>query len=246
MERFVVPLSLSLVEKHLLLNGWTLKDAYCPETRRVMTRAFRGDRPEILEYPKPTHLYDDLDPARETGRLLTALAVLEGRSPRELTADMLAAFGRPPDGFRCRVCGDCCRRFRDAYQGLVSAEEVAAWEAAGLHRILRLVSRERRDGYAIHRAWVNPKTGVYFKKCPWLRRDAAAGGLVCGIHEYKPLKCRAFPLTRPIGEYSGCRGFEEGPEPFPAAPRVPDPPLENPVPARIPGGGADRAPRRAA
>jgi Fe-S-cluster containining protein len=68
-----------------------------------------------------------------------------------------------------------------------------------------------RPAYVFYEAWVNPRTGRHFKRCPWLAR-LPGGGRGCAIHEHKPLKCRAYPYDSEGAQRQGCPGFDEVPE----------------------------------
>ncbi len=199
-------LCLSMVEKYLIRQGWSVRDLWLPGKTEVWTAAQRPEGDCALRYPKPTLLTPGQDRSAALAELMDRLALLEGLNFEALSLKVMAEFSRPPLGYNCRMCGQCCTRFRDAWQGLVSVEEVEGWRRMGLASILRLVSEEKREGRVYYKAWVNPKTGEYFKRCPWLRR--MEGGMGCAIHLHKPLKCRTFPYTREQAEYSGCRAFD--------------------------------------
>ncbi len=199
-------LCLSMVEKYLIRQGWSVRDQWRPGLAEVLTLAQAPGGACELSYPKATVLVPGQDRPAALASLMAGLAEHEGTKPEALAVKIMAGFSLSPAGFRCRLCGQCCTRFRDAWQGIVSVEEVEGWRRAGLTSILRLVAEERREGRIRHRAWVNPKTGEYFKRCPWLRK--VEGGVGCFIHPYKPLKCRTFPYTREQAEYGGCRAFD--------------------------------------
>lgn len=202
----LLELCLSMVEKYLIRHGWSVRDLWQPGKAEVLAQAQAPGGACELRYPKPTVLVPGQDRQAALAQLMAGLAPFEGSTPEAMAVKVMAGFSLPPQGYSCRMCGQCCTRFRDAWQGLISVEEVEGWRRLGLTRILRLVSEERREGRILYKAWVNPKTGEYFKRCPWLRK--MEGGVGCAIHLHKPLKCRTFPYTREQAEYSGCHAFD--------------------------------------
>jgi Fe-S-cluster containining protein len=209
--------SLSALEKYLLRHGWELEDNCDPATGLVATTASRPGTGESLTYPKPAYLRPERDRAVDLAMAMEAVARIEGVPTARLARDMAETLARTPDGFACRQCGQCCGRMRDAFQGRVSLEEVEYWQGLGLTRILRLVQARQTPNGAVFRAWVNPRTGRYLDRCPWLRKGPDGQARLCAIHAHRPLKCRSFPLSRDHAEYSGCRGFE----PLAPAPKAP-------------------------
>ncbi|MBU2550570.1 MAG: YkgJ family cysteine cluster protein [Proteobacteria bacterium] len=204
-----VGLTLSILEKYLLKHGWQVKDEYDHSKKMILTRIFREGTDAALIYPKPLYHYIGLDTAAILQTQLTTVAAWEGLEAKALSDKVRAEWDRPPEGFVCKKCGLCCRRFRDAFQGVLSEDEVRSWRTAGRERLLGLTVMEKRSGYELYKAWVNPKTGRYLKKCPWLTRGRSPEeGYFCRIHPFRPLKCQAFPLSREQAEYSGCPGFE--------------------------------------
>ncbi|MGB5257077.1 MAG: YkgJ family cysteine cluster protein [Woeseiaceae bacterium] len=84
----------------------------------------------------------------------------------------------------CNACGKCCETAGDG--GLsASTEEIDWWED---HRpdIFRYV-----DG---RRIWVDPATGDYFSRCPWLHKSAHGRTFFCEIYEDRPEDCRHYPV----------------------------------------------------
>ncbi|MFH1135555.1 MAG: YkgJ family cysteine cluster protein [Pseudomonadota bacterium] len=199
-------LTLSLLEKYLIRNDWNIEDRFAPESGLVMSEAFRTGSNAVLTYHKPTYHYIGRDRQADLNRALLRLGELEQVAANVVTRKIMAETFVAPPGFSCQHRGRCCHQMRDAYQGLVSLEEVEYWQSLGLVNILNLVSMEERDGYVLYAAWKNPKTGRYLKRCPWL--TLSDGRSFCRIHKHKPLKCRVYPLSRLHGEYTGCRGFE--------------------------------------
>jgi Fe-S-cluster containining protein len=206
-------LTLALAEKYLLKHGWRVRDLYDEETRVFFTYAEREDEENapVLRYPKPTYHYPTLDPKPYLDVLLDALARYEACDRAALETRVRAVLDEFPEGYSCRVCGHCCRALRDAHQGRVSAQEVAVWRAMGLDKLLSFVKEERGQGYIYYTAWVHPKTGKFFRKCPWLYKVDGEPRHLCRIHEVKPLKCRAFPLWREQAERAHCPGFDPAP-----------------------------------
>ncbi len=208
-----VTVSLSILEKHLLRLGFALRDHCDARSGLVTTVATAPDGPNTgkLRYPKPTYLFHGRDRAADTMALLADMALLLCRPPSVLAQQALAGLGVSPPGFACVQCGRCCTGNRDAFQGRVSPEEVEAWAALNLFRILRLVDRVDRPGphgqpgYSFYRAWIDPHTGRAYRSCPWLR-SLPDGRFVCRIQGHKPLKCRAFPLNPAHADHIGCRG----------------------------------------
>ncbi|MCJ7590181.1 MAG: hypothetical protein MUO51_02390 [Woeseiaceae bacterium] len=66
-----------------------------------------------------------------------------------------------------------------------SAEEIDWWET---HRpdIAR---------YAIGgKIWVDPATGEYFARCPWLQKSPDGKRFTCDIYDDRPEDCRYYPV----------------------------------------------------
>lgn len=200
--------SLSLFEKHLLKLGFTVSDRYEPLLGRVFTLAEHDQTGERLTYPHPKYVYPDADRAAELAEALTAFASGRGESVETVREAMRHSLGAFPAGYACQACGACCS-LRDAFQSTLAPEEVEAWRRAGREDILRFVAPREKDGCLTWRAWVNPKTGEYFRRCPWFGRlpELGEGRYGCRIHEMKPLKCRAFPLNRRQAERIPCPGL---------------------------------------
>jgi Fe-S-cluster containining protein len=202
-------LSISLVEKYLLRLGWSLADTCDSRTNLITTLASAGELGPFLSYAKPSYSFTGRNRKEDLSQLIQQLSILEGVTPEIETRRIHQKNAAMPEGYICRRCGKCCTQMRDAFQGLVSEEEVDSWRALGLTRILRLVEREERKGYTIYTAWKNPKTHKFFRRCPWNRKVPGESNFFCAIHEHKPIKCRAFPLSRLHAEYAGCPGFVE-------------------------------------
>lgn len=201
-------LSLSVLEKFLLKSGFEVANHCDAASGLILCTAERAQDGASLTYPHPLYEFHGLDRDRCTLRLAEDMAALWGLSPEALSLQALAGFDLPPEGFACRLCGHCCSCLGDASHGRVSPEEVREWTEAGLTRILRLIRRVDRPAYSFYEAWVNPKTGRYLKRCPWLVR-LSQGGRGCAIHENKPLKCRAYPYNAESAQRQGCIGFDQ-------------------------------------
>ena len=84
----------------------------------------------------------------------------------------------------CNSCGKCCETAGDG--GLsASREEIDWWET---HR--PEIARYVQDG----KIWVDPKTGAYFARCPWLRHVPAEKKYTCDIYFDRPEDCRHYPV----------------------------------------------------
>lgn len=199
--------SLSALEKYLLRRGFTLSDGFDAGSRRVVTRAIDPEGRPALNYVHPGYDYHGLDRAAELSRAMAAAGLALGLDPAAMTAAVAAGLSTLPEGFACRQCGRCCACVRDAFQGRVSREEVDWWRQLGRTDVLRLIARQERPDYVLYAAWVNPKTGEHFKRCPWLVSDG--GHKRCRIHEVRPLKCRSFPLSREHAERLHCKAYED-------------------------------------
>lgn len=214
-EQVPWPMCMSAVEKVLLKQGFVVADWFDREAGAQMTRAAELFSGFALNYVKPVYFYPDRDRAGELARALGLLAAHLGCAPATVAALLRRELEKPPPGFACLRCGACCGRFADAYNGRVTAEEVAWWRALGQEWILRFVREEKRPRYSLYRAWVNPRTGEYLSRCPWLRRASGGEPAACRIHAIRPLRCRAFPLTLEQAERIGCPGAFSGARPCP-------------------------------
>jgi Fe-S-cluster containining protein len=59
----------------------------------------------------------------------------------------------------------------------------------------------------IKNTWINPKTGEYVNRCPWLRKLPKQNKYICRIHETKPEHCRNFPKSKRHALDNDCKGF---------------------------------------
>lgn len=99
----------------------------------------------------------------------------------------------------CNSCGRCCEIYGGS--GLsASAEDIAGWET---HR--PDIARYVRDG----KLWIDPSTGDYFDRCPWLEQSGgAAKTFVCAIYDDRPEDCRHYPVTVSDVVRDGCEMLE--------------------------------------
>jgi len=85
----------------------------------------------------------------------------------------------------CNQCGKCCLKYGGS--GLsVSADEIDSWE---LYRpdIYQYVSQGE--------IWVDPETGEFLERCPWLRKAPDKTLYTCDIYHDRPEDCRHYPVT---------------------------------------------------
>jgi Fe-S-cluster containining protein len=84
----------------------------------------------------------------------------------------------------CNSCGKCCET---AGNGGLSAgpAEIDWWET---HRpdIARYVQGSR--------IWVDPATGEYFARCPFLQKAPGSKRFTCDIYDDRPEDCRHYPV----------------------------------------------------
>lgn len=98
----------------------------------------------------------------------------------------------------CNSCGKCCET---AGNGGLSAtlEEIDYWETYRPD-IARFV-----DG---KRIWVNPETGEYFERCPFLHKAPDGKKTICEIYEDRPEDCRHYPVDIEQMRLDGCEMLE--------------------------------------
>jgi Fe-S-cluster containining protein len=109
----------------------------------------------------------------------------------------------PPEGFVCKQCGHCCLHL-GAYQTCATEEDIASWEEHGRDDLLDWVIQIAPGVYDI---WMNPETGDYVNRCPWLDRKPGQGKYICRIQALKPEICRDYPVSKEHAEETGCPGF---------------------------------------
>jgi len=101
---------------------------------------------------------------------------------------------------RCNSCGKCCETAGDG--GLsASPQEIDFWEA---HRpdIYRYVQNQK--------IWVDPATGEYFSRCPWLRKSPDDKRFTCDIYDDRPEDCRHYPVDIAQMVRHDCEMLERG------------------------------------
>lgn len=109
--------------------------------------------------------------------------------------------------YRCRQCGDCCRRLD--YRHQVSRADVDRWRRLGRSDILAWVREDRGDGgEAVYTIWREPNVPRFAAVCPWLENLPGTAKWVCAIHDVKPEICRQYPASRKHAEMTGCIGFD--------------------------------------
>jgi len=109
-------------------------------------------------------------------------------------------------GFRCRLCGHCCRDLD--YHKEVTQADVARWKSQGRDDILKWVgSTKGKDQEPVYQIWLEPGSNQFAEVCPFLKRGPANDQWVCAIQETKPRICRQYPSSRKHAVMSGCSGF---------------------------------------
>jgi Fe-S-cluster containining protein len=86
-------------------------------------------------------------------------------------------------GAGCLRCGTCCASFGGHLSA--SKADLERWRRLGREDLLRRVS-------AIGWIWIDPRTGLLERACPflrWIGPDRAA----CEIQDVKPDMCRDYP-----------------------------------------------------
>jgi len=84
----------------------------------------------------------------------------------------------------CNSCGKCCETAGNG--GLsASAEEIDWWETYRPD-----IARFAIDG----KIWIDPSTGEYFARCPWLQDAGDGKKFLCEIYEDRPEECRHYPI----------------------------------------------------
>ena len=115
----------------------------------------------------------------------------------------------PPEGFRCKQCGNCCN-LGDAYETSATEQDILLWEMEGRTDILEWVDPiDCGNGHYVYDIWISPRTGDYVDRCPWLRKLPNKNKYICRIHDVKPEHCRDFPKSKEQANKVGCIGFEK-------------------------------------
>jgi len=92
-------------------------------------------------------------------------------------------------GLKCLQCGQCCMEAQNLL--FATKEDVERWENESRKDILRFVKPEYKNGkIVVADIWIDPKTGMNFFICPWLRKKGSRR--TCSIHKTKPKICRDY------------------------------------------------------
>jgi len=105
--------------------------------------------------------------------------------------------------YECVQCGNCCLNLSDAYQTSVLDSDVKRWRRENRTDILEWV-----DSFlGLNDIWINPRTGNFVGRCPWLRKLPKKDKYLCRIHDTKPEHCQSFPKSKRHALENGCKGF---------------------------------------
>lgn len=88
----------------------------------------------------------------------------------------------------CNGCGKCCETAGNG--GLAASAEEIDWWVNHRPDIARFVAVEGRGG----RIWVDPASGEYLPRCPWLQQGTDGRFVQCGIYDDRPEDCRHYPV----------------------------------------------------
>ena len=84
----------------------------------------------------------------------------------------------------CNSCGKCCETAGNG--GLsATAAEIDWWETYRPD-----IARYVQD----NKIWVDPATGGYFARCPWLQKSPDGKKFACDIYDDRPEDCRHYPV----------------------------------------------------
>ena len=98
----------------------------------------------------------------------------------------------------CNSCGRCCEIYGGS--GLsASAEDIERWETYRPD-----IARYVKDG----KLWIDPATGDYFDRCPWLRKSEGGDKFSCDIYADRPEDCRFYPTRIAEMVRDGCEMIE--------------------------------------
>ncbi len=90
---------------------------------------------------------------------------------------------------KCLQCGKCCMQAQNLLYA--TKEDMERWEKEGRNDILKLARPEYKHGeIVVADIWIDPKTGLNFFVCPWLKRKGDKR--TCSIHKTKPRICRDY------------------------------------------------------
>ena len=115
----------------------------------------------------------------------------------------------PPKGFKCKQCGNCCLKLRDAVEICATDKDMRMWEREGREDILEWVDPiPIGESKFVYDIWISPVTGEDVQRCPWLRKLRGKDKYFCRIHDVKPEHCRKYPKSRKHAGQTGCKGFD--------------------------------------
>lgn len=80
-----------------------------------------------------------------------------------------------------------------------SPEEIDWWETYRPD-----IARYARDG----KIWVDPATGEYFDRCPWLQKSPDSKMFTCAIYDDRPEDCRQYPVEIADMVHDDCEMLE--------------------------------------
>ena len=83
----------------------------------------------------------------------------------------------------CNSCGKCCENYGSNSLS-ASAEEIDWWETYR-PEIARYVSNGK--------IWIDPASGDYVARCPWLQKSPDGKKFICDIYDVRPEDCRLYP-----------------------------------------------------
>ena len=84
----------------------------------------------------------------------------------------------------CNSCGKCCEKWGG--DGLSASPEEIDWWETYRPDIARYVQDEK--------IWIDPATGEYFARCPWLQKSLDGKKFTCDIYDDRPEDCRHYPV----------------------------------------------------
>ena len=83
----------------------------------------------------------------------------------------------------CNSCGKCCENYgSDSLSA--TAEEIDWWETYRPE-----IAHYVKDG----KIWIDPTTGDYVARCPWLQKSPDGKKFTCDIYDVRPEDCRLYP-----------------------------------------------------
>jgi len=100
----------------------------------------------------------------------------------------------------CNSCGKCCETAGNG--GLsASSTEIEEWETYRPE-----IARYVQDG----KIWVDPTTGEYFARCPFLKHVPEENKYTCDIYHDRPEDCRHYPVDIAQMVKDDCDMLESG------------------------------------